>query len=175
MKILLIGYYDYSYYAGACVLENDEIKDIELTEKQLMTIHDNGGYGGNPEEYKKIEEEIFSQYDMVILCEDGSFELLQASKELKELEEVELPKVKKVADGIFCFESDQGMVFMPKAKYEENEKKIKALEIIKKKKVNVWTLLETKTYAEYNFKEVVIKPKRKLTQAEYDLLKEILK
>ena len=54
--------------------------------------------------------------------------------------------------------------------YEEH----KALEIIKKKKVNVWTLLETKTYAEYNFKEVVIKPKRKLTQAEYDLLKEIL-
>lgn len=50
----------------------------------------------------------------------------------------------------------------------------KVFEILKKKKVNVWTLLETKTCAEYNFKEVVIKPKRKLTQEEYDLLKEVL-
>lgn len=51
----------------------------------------------------------------------------------------------------------------------------KALEIIKKKKVNVWTLLETKTCAEYNFKEVIVKTKRKLIEEEYDLLKEVLK
>ena len=59
--------------------------------------------------------------------------------------------------------------------FETIQKSLKALEIIKKKKVNVWTLLETKTYAEYNFKEIVVKPKRKLTQEEYELLKEVLK
>lgn len=57
----------------------------------------------------------------------------------------------------------------------ENEKHKKAFEILKKKKVNVWTLLNTKTVAAYNFREVVVKPKRKLTEKEYNLLKEMLK
>ena len=53
------------------------------------------------------------------------------------------------------------------------EKYKKAVEILKKKKVNVWTLLTTKTVAAYNFREVVVKPKRKLTEKEYDFLKEV--
>lgn len=56
----------------------------------------------------------------------------------------------------------------------ENEKYKKAVEIIKKKKVNVWTLLNSENYAEYNFREVVVKVERKLTKKEYKLLKEIL-
>lgn len=173
MKILLIGYYDYSYYAGASVLENNEIKDIELTEEQLATINHFRDWGNRSEEYKKIEEEIFSQYDMVILCEDGSFELLQASKEL---EEVELPKVKKVVDGIFCFEDDQGMVFMPKAKYEENEKKLKALEIIKKKNL-LWDIdyQPFKEDGDYRAWDNELYQSIKLTQEEYELLQEILR
>ena len=52
---------------------------------------------------------------------------------------------------------------------ETNNKKLKALEIIKEKKVYPSFLLNTKNLEEYN-KEVI----QKLTQEEYDLLKEVL-
>lgn len=188
MKILLIGYYDYSYYADACVLDNNEIKDMELTAEQLATINHFRDWGNRSEEYKKIKEEIFSQYDMVILCEDGSFELLKGTNEeclkmSKELEEAELPKVKKVGDGIFCFEDDQGMVFMPKAKYEESEKKFKALEIIKEHRLDIdWFLQFVKQDISYKHYVYCVEQgdnkfaqRFLLNEEEYNLLKEMLK
>ena len=50
-----------------------------------------------------------------------------------------------------------------------NDKRIKALEIIKKKKVNVRFLISCKTLKEYN--DVI---SDHLTQEEYDLLMEVL-
>ena len=74
-------------------------------------------------------------------------------------EKIKLPKIKKLDDGVFCFENNEEVVFMPKSKYEENEKKLKALEIIKEKKWLVEDILNA-----------FIEDKEK-----YDLLKEVLK
>lgn len=54
--------------------------------------------------------------------------------------------------------------------HEENAKKLKALEIIKDKKVYPSFLLNTKNLEEYNYETI-----QKLTQEEYNLLKEVLK
>ena len=53
-----------------------------------------------------------------------------------------------------------------------NNKKLKALEIIKKKKVNVFWLFNSKDVDEYN--SAFYQEWRYLTQKEYDLLKEVL-
>ena len=52
--------------------------------------------------------------------------------------------------------------------------KLKVLEIVKEKKVNVAMLYQVKNCEEYNA-IIPHQPERKLTQEEYDLLKEILK
>ena len=56
--------------------------------------------------------------------------------------------------------------------FELIEKELKALEIIKNKRVDVSLLHTTKNYQEYNF--CVFQKERALTQDEYDLLKEVL-
>ena len=101
----------------------------------------------------------------------------------KELEEAELPKVKKVGDSIFCFEDDQGMVFMLKAKYEESEKKFKALEIIKEHRLDIdWFLQFVEQDISYQHYVYCIEQSNNafvkrflLNDEEYELLKEILK
>lgn len=55
---------------------------------------------------------------------------------------------------------------------QENEKKLKALEIIKGKEVNVFLLLHSRNLKIYND---IVEDNRKLTQEKYDLLKEALK
>ena len=55
---------------------------------------------------------------------------------------------------------------------QENEKKLKALEIIKGKEVNVFVLLHSVNLKIYND---IVEDNRKLTQEKYDLLKEALK
>jgi hypothetical protein len=57
------------------------------------------------------------------------------------------------------------------------EKALKALEIIKKKKVDTYLLALTKNVNQYNrlFEEHLISLCRLLTQEEFDLLKEVLK
>ena len=52
-----------------------------------------------------------------------------------------------------------------------NKNKLKAFEIIKKKRVNVHLLILSDSLEKYNFN---LLPYRKLTQEEYDLLKEVL-
>lgn len=54
------------------------------------------------------------------------------------------------------------------------EKKLKALEIIIEKRVNVWAIVMTKNVDEYNF-SIVNEIAKKLTQEEYKLLKGIMK
>lgn len=54
----------------------------------------------------------------------------------------------------------------------EDEKKLKALEIIKEKRVNVGLLLRCATVERYN-KGICYEP-RHLTKEEYNLLKEVL-
>jgi hypothetical protein len=54
----------------------------------------------------------------------------------------------------------------------EDEKKLKALEIVKEKKVDVQMLIDRKNLNEYNW--CVHEQSRALTQEEYDLLKEVL-
>ena len=53
----------------------------------------------------------------------------------------------------------------------ENQKKIKALEIIKEKEVDVFIFLHSGDLETYND---IVEDNRKLTQEEYDLLKEVL-
>lgn len=54
---------------------------------------------------------------------------------------------------------------------QENEKKLKALEIIKKKEVNIFVLLHSGNLKIYND---IVEDNRKLTQEKYDLLKKVL-
>ena len=56
--------------------------------------------------------------------------------------------------------------------FEIIEKALKALEIIKKKEVNVFVLLHSGNLKIYND---IVEDNRKLTQEKYDLLKEALK
>ena len=55
--------------------------------------------------------------------------------------------------------------------YDTIEKSLKALEIIKEKKVNVFIFLHSGDLETYND---MVEDNRKLTQEEYDLLKEVL-
>lgn len=54
---------------------------------------------------------------------------------------------------------------------QDKVKKLKALEIIKKKEVNVFIFLHSSDLETYND---IVEDDRKLTQEEYDLLKEVL-
>jgi len=58
-----------------------------------------------------------------------------------------------------------------KERIDNLDKKLKAFEIIKKKRVNVHLLLLSDSLEKYNFN---LLPYRKLNQEEYDLLKEVL-
>lgn len=51
------------------------------------------------------------------------------------------------------------------------EKSLKALEIIKKKTVDIWLIQNKKTLKQYNS---MVDESRQLTQEEFDLLKEVL-
>lgn len=60
-------------------------------------------------------------------------------------------------------------------KEQANEKQLKALEIIKNKRVNVDFLLDCKTLEQYNYSCLQYELDRQcLTQEEYDLLKEVI-
>ena len=52
------------------------------------------------------------------------------------------------------------------------EKELKALEIIKKKRVSICMILPSSSFVEYN--SFMVHEHRVLTQEEYDLLKEVL-
>ena len=60
-----------------------------------------------------------------------------------------------------------------KAKETIIEKELKALEVIKNKKVNVFLLINCDSLEEYN-SQTYVYPQRQLTQEEYNLLKEVL-
>lgn len=51
------------------------------------------------------------------------------------------------------------------------EKELKALEIIKKKTVDIWLIQNKKTLKQYNS---MVDESRQLTEEEFDLLKEVL-
>ncbi len=57
---------------------------------------------------------------------------------------------------------------------ETIEKELKALEIIKKKQVDIHNLLESKTYEQYNGLALWLGYKGNLTKEEFELLKEVL-
>ena len=94
---------------------------------------------------------------------------LEALKEIEKFIEKNLSKTKD--NESFNLGFDIGII----------EKELKALEIIKTKKVNVgWLFVSFKNYAEYKdaldnewtiVKQISLEP---LTQEEYDLLKEVL-
>ena len=84
---------------------------------------------------------------------------------LKELEDIKSGKIR------FSVESGENYVAVPNYQYERDLKKLEALEIIKEKRVNVHLLILSNSLEKYNYK---ILPYRKLTQEEYDLLKEVL-
>ena len=61
-----------------------------------------------------------------------------------------------------------------KNQFSTIEKELRALEIMKKKKVNVVIVLYSKNLEEYNSTVGFYFSKNQLTQDEYDLLKEVL-
>ena len=77
MKILLIGFYDYPYGADAYILENNELKPIDLG-NDYDTIVDR--HWDEQEKYEELKERLFSQFDMVIECDNGAYEILKGVK-----------------------------------------------------------------------------------------------
>lgn len=82
------------------------------------------------------------------------------NKGLEELKKIEY----KWQYGVFTF--------IPN--FEIIEKELKALEIIKEKQANVSALLELDNLQQYNDYCDIVSGCKKLTQEEYDLLKEVL-
>lgn len=95
----------------------------------------------------------------------------EKQKLLKAVEEVKLPKIKKLDDDVFCFEDIQEMVFMSKSKHEEDEKYKKAVEIIKNKNPDLCLLKTSRDFQHYMD---LCAMRNEITQEEYDLLKEVL-
>ena len=58
-----------------------------------------------------------------------------------------------------------------KGAYQTLEKSLKALEIIKKKTVDIWLIQNKKTLKQYNS---MVDESRQLTEEEFNLLKEVL-
>ena len=77
MKTLLIGFYDYSYHVSACVFENGELTDLKLYDYEIYDAVNCVAHNYASKEERQIAEEFFSQYDKVILCEDGDFKVLK--------------------------------------------------------------------------------------------------
>lgn len=78
MKILLVGFYDYPFGYSARVLENNELKPANLSEKDFRIIYEREYYEeGCKLAYENLKKELFSSYDMVIICENGCYELLK--------------------------------------------------------------------------------------------------
>ena len=83
--------------------------------------------------------------------------------ECKEIIETALKDYEKITGGDFHIE--------PINVHIENQKQIKALEIIKEKEVDVFIFLHSGDLETYND---IVEDNRKLTQEEYELLKEVL-
>lgn len=80
MKILLIGYYDYYFYAGASELVDNNIRELKLDDIIFELIQDLL-YSPSllmSEQYNTVRS-LFEQYDQVIVCEDGIYQLLKTS------------------------------------------------------------------------------------------------
>ena len=67
--------------------------------------------------------------------------------------------------------NENGVVWLPLFVVEDIEKTLKALEIIKEKKVNILLLELAENVDEYNERIV---PNGRLTEEEFELLKEVL-
>lgn len=90
--------------------------------------------------------------------------LIQAQKDKKELQDLKSA-------------INKGSMIAQWSHDYQHEKELKALEIIKEKKVFPSIILETKNLEEYNinFKDIECLHYRLLTQEEFDLLKEVFK
>ena len=84
--------------------------------------------------------------------------------------ETELKRLEELEDRINELEETNHLMFL---REHENTKKLKALEIIKKKEVDIGWLKRAKDLREYN-SGMGINSYSALTQEEYDLLKEVL-
>ena len=79
MKELLIGFYDYPFCSNAYELENGKLNKIELSNRSFSLINDynKSWYKEDYSEQERDEiRKLFSNYERVIVCEDGSYEVL---------------------------------------------------------------------------------------------------
>ena len=77
MKTLLIGFYDYSYHASAYVLEDNKLTSLELVDYEIFDAINSYAHHYASEEEIETCNKLFSQYDQVLLCEDGCYTLLK--------------------------------------------------------------------------------------------------
>ena len=68
--------------------------------------------------------------------------------------------------------NDENIVYVHKDYWNEIQKKLKALEIVKEKEVNVFIFLHSGDLETYN--DMCETEEEKITQEEYELLKEML-
>lgn len=125
--------------------------------------------------YRELEPKL-------MICEKEDFDIIETA--LKEYEFMKQTKIivsdKKISDDDLEKLINQGIIVgnLEHSKIEplfdnETQKKLKALEIIKEKEVNVGLLSRCANAERYN-KGICYEP-RYLTQEEYDLLKEELR
>lgn len=123
--------------------------------------------------YRELEPKL-------MICEKEDFDIIETA--LKEYEFMKQTKIivddKKISDDDLEKLKNQGIIVgnLEQSKIEplfdnETQNKLKALEIIKNKQVNVFVLLHIEDLETYND---MIGDNRNLTQQEYDLLREVL-
>ena len=80
MKMLLIGFYDYPFGYSCYELEEGALTSIDLSDKTFRLINDYS-YSWYKEEYSEEErkqiEELFNKYERVLVCEDGTYQMLK--------------------------------------------------------------------------------------------------
>lgn len=123
--------------------------------------------------YRELEPKL-------MICEKEDFDIIETA--LKDYELMKQAKIiiadKKISDDDLEKLKNQRMFLCSSGESkiellfdEETQKKLKALEIIKNKQVNVFVLLHIGDLETYND---MIADNRNLTKEEYDLLKDVL-
>ena len=111
--------------------------------REIGKLKENGCYINTTEEYKLVEAA------------------------LKELIDIKSGKIR------LSVNTGDNYVAMPKYQYEQDLKKLKALEIIKEKNINVRGIINSPTLEHY-IDHCMPRNSKEPTQEEYDLLKEVL-
>lgn len=79
MKTLYLGYYDFPYHKSAQVLQDNKFVDYPMPEDDLEEFMYLYRRYEREEEQERKERlsKYFNEFDRIIVCEDGTFEVIK--------------------------------------------------------------------------------------------------